>query len=143
VQDATIAANLRFCTANTHSTHSIDQSYIRQSGYCVEGEEAGVLFKEDNMNPNASDLQAKQPVITGKQSVRVGQQRLRLGVRSVSVSRATLVVRTGDNPFQLFTYGPGAVRPSSLVPGVRVRVTAGPQDRGGSLGCSWCKRLVT
>jgi preprotein translocase subunit YajC len=50
----------------------------------------------------------------------------------VSVSRATLVVRTGDNQFQLFTYGPDAVRPSSLVPGVRVRVTAGLQDENGT-----------
>ena len=50
----------------------------------------------------------------------------------VSVSRATLVVRTGDNQFQLFTYGPGVVPPSSLVPGVRVRVTAGPLDENGT-----------
>jgi hypothetical protein len=50
----------------------------------------------------------------------------------VSVSRATLVVRTGDNQFQLFTYGPGVVPPSSLVPGVRVRVTAGQQDENGT-----------
>jgi hypothetical protein len=50
----------------------------------------------------------------------------------VSVSRITLVVRIADNQFQLFTYSPGAVRPSSLVPGMRVRVTAGPQDENGS-----------
>jgi hypothetical protein len=50
----------------------------------------------------------------------------------VSVSRATLVVRIGDNQFQLFTYGPRAVRPSPLAPGMRVRVTAGPQDENGT-----------
>jgi hypothetical protein len=50
----------------------------------------------------------------------------------VSVSRATLVVRTGENQFQLFTYGPDAVRPSSLVPGMRVRVTAGPLEENGA-----------
>jgi hypothetical protein len=54
----------------------------------------------------------------------------------VSVSRATLVVRTGDNQFQLFTYGPNAVRPSSLVPGMRVRVSAGPLDENGTRAAS-------
>lgn len=50
----------------------------------------------------------------------------------VSATRDTLVVRTGDNQFQLFTYRPGAVRPTSLAPGVRVRVTAGPLDENGT-----------
>jgi hypothetical protein len=48
-----------------------------------------------------------------------------------SVSRSTLVVRTDDNQFLLFTYDRG-VRPSSLAPGARVRVTAGAGDENGT-----------
>jgi hypothetical protein len=49
-----------------------------------------------------------------------------------STSRETLVVRTDDNQYQLFTYDRGAVRPKSLVPGTRVRVTTGPPDENGT-----------
>ena len=73
---------------------------------------------------NSSSSQASNPSESGNNGSIEGTV--------VSVSRATLVVRTGDNPFQLFTYGPGAVRLSSLVPGVRVRVTAGPLDENGT-----------
>src|SRR5205823_2397305 len=54
----------------------------------------------------------------------------------VSVSRDTLVVRTDDNEFHLFTYAPGAVRPKSLAPGARARVTAGPADENGTRAAS-------
>ena len=50
----------------------------------------------------------------------------------VSVSRDTLVIRTEDNQFQLFTYTRGAVRPKSLAQGARVRVIAGPADENGT-----------
>jgi hypothetical protein len=40
----------------------------------------------------------------------------------VSSTRNTLVVRTDDNQYQLFTYGRGAVRPAPLAPGARARV---------------------
>ena len=39
----------------------------------------------------------------------------------VSSTRSTLVVRTDDNQYQLFTYGHGAVRPASLAPGARAK----------------------
>jgi len=50
----------------------------------------------------------------------------------VSSTRNTLVVRTDDNQYQLFTYDRGAVRSGSLVSGARVRVTAGPADENGT-----------
>jgi hypothetical protein len=50
----------------------------------------------------------------------------------VSAGAYTFVVRTGDNQFQLFTYGRAAVRTKSLAPGARVRVTAGPPDENGT-----------
>jgi RNase P/RNase MRP subunit p29 len=50
----------------------------------------------------------------------------------VSSTRNTLVVRTDDNQYQLFTHDRGAVRSGSLVPGARVRVTAGPADENGT-----------
>jgi hypothetical protein len=50
----------------------------------------------------------------------------------VSSTRNTLVVRTDDNQYQLFTYDRGAVRSGSLVLGARVRVTAGPADENGT-----------
>src|ERR1051326_2950305 len=53
-----------------------------------------------------------------------------------STSRDTLVVRTDDGQFQLFTYSRGAIRPRSLVQGTRVRVTAGPADENGTRSAS-------
>jgi hypothetical protein len=50
----------------------------------------------------------------------------------VSSTRNTLVVRTDDNQYQLFTYAPGTVRAASLVQGARVRVIAGPADENGT-----------
>jgi opacity protein-like surface antigen len=49
-----------------------------------------------------------------------------------SVSRSTLVVRTDEKQYQLFTYDRAAVRPRSLAPGVRVRVSAGAPDENGT-----------
>jgi hypothetical protein len=49
----------------------------------------------------------------------------------VSSTRTTLVLRTGDNQYQLFTYHHSSVR-LALVPGARVRVTAGPADENGT-----------
>ena len=49
----------------------------------------------------------------------------------VSTSRQTLVLRTDDNRFQLFTYERPSVPPVSLAQGVRVRVTAGAADENG------------
>ena len=54
----------------------------------------------------------------------------------VSASRDTLVVRTDEDKFQLFTYDRGAVRARSLAPGARVRVTAGPADENGTRSAS-------
>jgi hypothetical protein len=54
----------------------------------------------------------------------------------VSLSRETLVVRTDENQFQLFTYAPGAARAKSLAPGARIRVTAGPADESGTRAAS-------
>ena len=50
----------------------------------------------------------------------------------VSLSRETLVVRTDENQFHLFTFGHEAARPKSLAQGARVRVTAGPADESGT-----------
>ena len=50
----------------------------------------------------------------------------------VSSTRNTLVVRTDDNQYQLFTYDRGAVRSGSLVSGARVQVSAGPADENGT-----------
>jgi hypothetical protein len=49
-----------------------------------------------------------------------------------SASRDTLVIRTDNNEYQLFTYGSGAVRARSVAPGARVRVTSGPADENGT-----------
>ena len=49
-----------------------------------------------------------------------------------SVSRETLVVRTDENQFQLFTYAPGAVNAKAVTQGARVRVSAGPADENGT-----------
>ena len=54
----------------------------------------------------------------------------------VSATRDTLVVRTDDNEFQLFTYERGAVRPRSLSQGSRVRIIAGPADENGTRAAS-------
>lgn len=50
----------------------------------------------------------------------------------VSTTRNTLVVRTDDNQFHLFTYDRDTVRARSLVRGARVRVTAGSGDENGT-----------
>lgn len=50
----------------------------------------------------------------------------------VSSTRNTLVVRTDDNQYLLFTYDRGALRPATLGLGARVRVTAGPSDENGT-----------
>jgi len=50
----------------------------------------------------------------------------------VSSTRSTLVVRTDDNQFQLFTYENGVARPKTLAAGSRVRVTAGAADENGT-----------
>jgi len=50
----------------------------------------------------------------------------------VSSTRNTLVVRTDDNQYQLFTYDRGTARSGSLVSAARVRVTAGPPDENGT-----------
>ncbi len=51
---------------------------------------------------------------------------------AVSLSRSTLVLRTDDNQFHLFTYEAASTRPASLVAGSRVRVTAGSADENGT-----------
>src|SRR5262245_30396850 len=50
----------------------------------------------------------------------------------VSASQSTLVVRTDDNQFHLFTYDRGVVRAPGITPGARVRVSAGPPDDNGT-----------
>jgi len=50
----------------------------------------------------------------------------------VSTSRSTLVVRTDDNRFQLFTYDRSAMPSKRLLAGSRVRVTAGAADDNGT-----------
>ena len=50
----------------------------------------------------------------------------------VSASRDTMVVRTDDNRFLLFTYDHPGVRTKGAVSGARVRVTAGPPDANGA-----------
>lgn len=50
----------------------------------------------------------------------------------VSATRNTLVVRTDDNQFQLFTYDRSAIHAGSLSPESRVRVTAGAADENGT-----------
>ncbi len=49
-----------------------------------------------------------------------------------SSTRNTLVVRTDDNQYQLFTYDRSMARPTSLTQGTRVRVTAGAADDNGT-----------
>src|ERR1700730_2653675 len=50
----------------------------------------------------------------------------------VSGTRDTLVVRTDDNQFHLFTYDHYSARAGSLVRGARVRVVAGSGDENGT-----------
>lgn len=49
----------------------------------------------------------------------------------VSSTRDTLVVKTDDNEFQLFTFSRGTVEPKSLLTGSRVRVVSTPGDQAG------------
>jgi hypothetical protein len=49
----------------------------------------------------------------------------------VSSSRDTLVVKTEDNQFQLFTFDRDTVKPRSLSAGTRVRVVSTPSDEAG------------
>src|SRR3984893_5145427 len=50
----------------------------------------------------------------------------------VSSTRDTLVVRTDDNQFHLFTYDRDSVRAASAARGARVRVAAGSGDENGT-----------
>jgi hypothetical protein len=50
----------------------------------------------------------------------------------VSSTRDTLIVRTDDNQFRLFTYDRDSVRAASAVRGARVRVAAGSGDENGT-----------
>lgn len=50
----------------------------------------------------------------------------------VSATRSTLVVRTDDDQFHLFTYDRTSVRSRGVVAGARVRVTAGRADENGT-----------
>jgi len=50
----------------------------------------------------------------------------------VSTSRNTIVIRTDDNQFQLFTYERNAAPSKPLLAGSRVRVTAGAADDNGT-----------
>ena len=49
-----------------------------------------------------------------------------------SAGRDTLVVRSDDNQFHLFTYANGTARPRGLVQGARVRVTSDAPDENGT-----------
>jgi hypothetical protein len=49
----------------------------------------------------------------------------------VSSSRDTLVVKTEDNQFRLFTFDRDTVKPRSLSAGTRVRVVSTPSDEAG------------
>lgn len=50
----------------------------------------------------------------------------------VTASRDTMVVRTADDKFYLFTYDRPSVRTKGAVPGAHVRVTAGNPDENGA-----------
>ena len=58
-----------------------------------------------------------------------------VGGTVASATRNTLVIRIDDH-FQLFVYERAAVRPKSIAPGDRVRVTAGPPDENGTRSAS-------
>src|SRR5438309_11727855 len=53
------------------------------------------------------------------------------GGRSVSSTRDTLVVKTDDNQFQLFTFDRDTVKPRSLPAGTRVRVVSTAGEEAG------------
>src|SRR3954454_13387065 len=50
----------------------------------------------------------------------------------VSTTRNTLVVRSDDGQFHLFTYDRPGTRPASLAVNTRIRVTAGDSDENGT-----------
>ena len=50
----------------------------------------------------------------------------------VSMTRHTLVVRSDDNQYHLFTYAAGTAAPGTVKPGVRVRVNGGAPDENGT-----------
>ena len=50
----------------------------------------------------------------------------------VSASRSTLVLRTDDNQFHLFTFERASTRPALLAAGSRARVVAGSADENGT-----------
>lgn len=50
----------------------------------------------------------------------------------VSLSRSTLVLRTDDNQFHLFTYEQATTRPATLTAGSRARVSASSPDENGT-----------
>lgn len=50
----------------------------------------------------------------------------------VSTTRHTLVIRSDDNQYHLFTYAAGIVPPGTLKPGVRVRVNGAAPDKEGT-----------
>jgi hypothetical protein len=54
----------------------------------------------------------------------------------VSSTRSTLVVRSDDNQYHLFTYDRSSVRATGLVQGARVRVTASDPDENGTRAAS-------
>lgn len=49
----------------------------------------------------------------------------------VSSSPETMVVRTGDNRYQLFTFNQNTTKPRTLPPDTRVRVSSTPTDESG------------
>ena len=51
----------------------------------------------------------------------------------VSATRDSLVVRTDDNHFQLFTFDRETMRPPSIPRGARVRVSSGSEEAGAQL----------
>jgi len=54
----------------------------------------------------------------------------------VSSGRDTLVVHSDDDQYHLFTYARGATHPKIIVPGSRVRVTAGEPEENGTRAAS-------
>ena len=54
----------------------------------------------------------------------------------VSSTRYTLVVRTVDDQYHLFTYSRGATHPKIVAPGSQVRVTAGEPEENGARAAS-------
>ncbi len=50
----------------------------------------------------------------------------------ISASQHTLVVRTDDDQYHLFTYAAGTVHKGTVNPGARVRVNGSAPDEGGA-----------